>query len=60
MVEFYRKQMNDRLFTKNNSEYPRYGVGGLRYRSIHSLKLLFSLEVGESIVINKDTIKRIV
>ena len=57
--DFYYKQLTNRLFSKNNQEYPKFGVGGLRYRSEHSLKTLLSLELGDSAVINNSIITRV-
>lgn len=59
MVNFYYEQLEGRLFTKNNEKFPKYGVGGLRYRSEDSLKALLSLEVGDSCVINNSKITRV-
>ena len=59
MTDFYYNKLNGRLFTKNGEEYPRYGVGGLRYRSEHSLKELLKLEVGDATAINGNIIRRV-
>ena len=56
---YYYKQLRNRLFSKNNQEYPKFAVGGLRYRSEHSLKTLLSLELGDSAVINNTIITRV-
>lgn len=59
MIGLYYKQLEGRLFTKNGQEYPRYGVGGLRYRSTYSLKMLLSLEVNDKCVLNNSVIQRV-
>ncbi|TXG82764.1 MAG: hypothetical protein E6R13_04480 [Spirochaetes bacterium] len=56
---YYINKLRGSEYTKNGNEYPRFGVGGLRYRSQTSLSKLDSLNVGESIEINGDTIKRV-
>lgn len=58
-TSYYYRKLTGRLFTKNGSEYPKFGVGGLRYRSEYSLKKLFLLEIAESTVINNQTITRV-
>ena len=59
MTEYYYKKLEGRLFTKNGSEYPKYAVGGLRYRSEISLQKLLSLNLNESCSINGASIKRV-
>ena len=59
MVNVYYKLLNGRLFTKDGNEYPRYGVGGLRYRSTYSLKQLLALELNDECTINNCKIKRV-
>jgi predicted aldo/keto reductase-like oxidoreductase len=56
---YYYKKLEGKMFTKNGNEYPKFGVGGLRYRSEQSLKKLDSLEIGETIEINSDKITRV-
>ena len=59
MREIYWKRLEGRLFTKDGKEYPRYGVGGLRYRSLYSLKKLLEMEIGDKAKINDITIQRV-
>jgi len=59
MVQFYQRQMEGRLFTKNGSEYPKYGIGGLGYRSEYTLKLVYAMEVGDKINIHGYTLERV-
>ena len=59
MVGYYWKILEGRLFTKDGKEYPKYGVGGLRYRSTYSLKELIKLEVGDKATINNSSIQRV-
>jgi hypothetical protein len=58
-TDYYYQLLKGRLFSKNNQEYPKFAVGGLRYRSNHSLKTLLSLELGDSAVINNVIITRV-
>ena len=46
--------MKDWLFTKSNQKHSttRYAIGGLGYRSEHSLREASRLEVGESVKLN--------
>jgi hypothetical protein len=60
MIEYYIKLMKDWRFTKDGQEYPQFGIGGLRYRSGYTLKLVSKMSVGESINIHNYTLKRIV
>lgn len=59
MVEYYYRILEGRLFTKDGREYPKYGVGGLRYRSTYSIKELIKLEVGDKTTINGAVIQRV-
>lgn len=59
LSDFYYNKCNGRLFTKNGEEFPKFGVGGLRYRSENSLKILESLKIGDSAVINYHIITRV-
>lgn len=59
MVDYYYNKLNGRLFTKNSNEWPKYGIGGLRYRSEYSLKSLLNLEIGDLCVINGILITRV-
>jgi hypothetical protein len=52
--------MKDWRFTKDGQEYPQFGIGGLRYRSEYTLKLVLKMSVGESVNIHNYTLKRIV
>ena len=56
---YYINKLQGRLFTKNGNDFPKFGVGGLRYRSETSLSKLDSLALGESIEINGDKITRV-
>ena len=60
MIEYYIKLMKDWRFTKDSQEYPQFGIGGLRYRSEYTLKLVLKMSVGESVNIHNYTLKRIV
>jgi hypothetical protein len=44
---YYETIMKDWLFTKNNSEYPKYAISGLRYSSEYILKTVANMVVGE-------------
>ena len=59
MMEYYIKLMKDWRFSKNGQEYPQFGIGGLRYRSEYTLKLVYKMSVGESVKIHNYTLKRI-
>lgn len=59
MTEYYIKLIKDWRFTKDNQEYPQFGIGGLRYRSEYTLKLVSKMSVGESVKIHNYTLKRI-
>ena len=54
----YHSELKGRLFTKSGYT-PHYTSHGLRYSSSNSLQSLLSLEVGESIRINKNIVKRV-
>jgi hypothetical protein len=56
---YYTTKLQGRLYTKNGKNFPKFGVGGLHYRSQTSLSKLDSLEVGETIMINNDKITRV-
>ena len=60
MIEYYIKLMKDWRFTKDGQEFPQFGIGGLRYRSEYTLKLVLKMSVGESVNIHNYTLKRIV
>ena len=53
-VGYYQTLMKDWLFTKSNQKHSttRYAIGGLGYRSEHSLREASRLEVGESVKLN--------
>ena len=59
MVQFYQKQLEGRLFTKNGNEYPKYGIGGLGYRSEYTLRLVYVMKVGDKISIHGYTLERV-
>lgn len=51
--------MKDWLFTKDDNEYPRYGIGGLGYRSEYTLKTVSQMEIGDEIKIHGYRLKRV-
>jgi hypothetical protein len=56
----YQTLMKDWLFTKSNdkSKTRQFGIGGLGYRSEHSLREASKLEVGDSVKLNGYTLTR--
>jgi hypothetical protein len=59
MTGYYQKLLEGRLFIKNDKEWPKYGIGGLKHRSESSLNELLGLGVGDFCILNGVKIKRV-